>query len=126
MSQSSSAAAGIAAGQLYHAVSAVLLATEGLATLEIISERWGDTPLSLDELGRAQEFSLRYATVFALRDGNGKDVVPQQVIELSRDYIAPAADSRGKASERELLSRELRRDMSAAILRRIDAASRLR
>ena len=45
---------------------------------------------------------------------------------MSRDYIAPAADSRGKASERELLSRELRRDMSAAILRRIDAASRLR
>ena len=62
----------------------------------------------------------------ALRDGNGKDVVPQQVIELSRDYIAPASDSRGKASERELLARELRRDMSAAILRRIDAASRLR
>ena len=101
-------------------------ATEGVAILEIISEQWGDTPLALDELGRAQEFSLRYAAVFALRDSQGKDVVPQQVLELSRDYIAPAADSRGKASERALLARELRRDMSAAILRRIDAASRLR
>ena len=101
-------------------------ATEGVATLEIISERWGDLPVSLDQLGRAQEFSLRYATVFALRDGRGKDVVPQQVIELSRDYVAPATDSRGKASERELLSKELRRDMAAAILRRIDASSRLR
>jgi len=101
-------------------------ATEGVATLEIISEQWGDMPIALDELGRAQEYSLRYATVFALRDGNGRDVVPQQVIELSRDYTAPAADSRGKASERELLARELRRDMSAAILRRIDAATRLR
>ncbi len=101
-------------------------ATEGVATLEIISERWGDLPVSLDQLGRAQEFSLRYATVFALRDGRGKDVVPQQVIELSRDYVAPATDSRGKASERELLAKELRRDMAAAILRRIDASSRLR
>ena len=61
-----------------------------------------------------------------LRDGHGKDVVPQQVIELSRDYVAPATDSRGKASERELLAKELRRDMAAAILRRIDASSRLR
>ena len=101
-------------------------ATEGVATLEIMSERWGDLPISLDQLGRAQEFSLRYATVFVLRDGHGKDVVLQQVIELSRDYVAPATDSRGKASERELLAKELRRDMAAAILRRIDASSRLR
>ena len=99
-------------------------ATEGVATLEILSERWGDTPVSLDELGRAQEFSLRYATEFVMRDGQGKDVVPRQVIELSRDYIAPATDSRGKASERELLARELRRDMSAAVLRRIAVATR--
>ena len=101
-------------------------ATSGVAMLEIISERWGDSPIAIDQIGRAQEFSLRYATEFALRDANGKDVVPQQVIELSRDYVAPAADAIGKASERELLSKELRRDMTAAILRRIDAASRQR
>ena len=99
-------------------------ATEGVATLEIISERWGDSPIALDNLGRAQEFSLRYATEFALRGADGQDVVPQQMIELSRDYVAPAADAIGKASERELLSRELRREMNAAILRRIGAASR--
>ncbi len=101
-------------------------ATSGVAMLEIISERWGDSPIAIDQIGRAQEFSLRYAAEFALRDANGKDVVPQQVIELSRDYVAPAADAIGKASERELLSKELRRDMTAAILRRIDAASRQR
>ena len=97
-----------------------------VAKLEILSERWGDLPIAIDAQGRAQEFSLRYAAEFALRDANGKDVVPQQVIELSRDYVAPAADAIGKASERELLSKELRRDMTAAILRRIDAASRQR
>ena len=73
-----------------------------MATLEILSERWGDTPLSLDELGRAQEFSLRYATEFVMRDGQGKDVVPRQVIELSRDYIAPATDSRGNVYTTEV------------------------
>lgn len=99
-------------------------ASQGVATLEIISERWGNTPIALDHLGRAQEFSLRYATVFALRGSDGRDVVPQQSIELSRDYVAPPTDAIGTTSERELLARELRRDMSAAILRRIDAATR--
>lgn len=95
------------------------------ATLVLQSERWGDTPISIDQFGRAQEFSLRYAVVFALRKADGTLLVPQQAVELSRDYIAPPADSIGKTSERELLARELRREMSAAILRRVDAASRV-
>ena len=98
----------------------------GVATLEIISEQWANTPISLDHLGRAQEFSLRYATVFALRGADGEDVIPQQTVELSRDYVAPPTDAIGKNSERELLSSELRRDMAAAILRRVDVVARAR
>lgn len=98
-------------------------ATAGVATLQVISEQWADTPISQDQFGRAQEFSLRYAVVFSMRRGDDTVVVPQQAVELARDYLAPAVDSIGKASERELLVRELRRDMAAAILRRVDAAS---
>lgn len=94
------------------------------ARLEIISERWGNLPISLDAQGRAQEFSLRYAVIFAMRDASGKDIVPQQVIELSREYLTPPSDSMGTDNEAELLAKELRRDMSAAILRRLDAALR--
>ena len=95
-----------------------------VARLDIVSERWGDLPIAIDDQGRAQEFSLRYAAIFAFRLADGTDLVPQQAVELSRDYLAPAVDSIGKASERELLVRELRRDMAAAILRRVDAASK--
>jgi LPS-assembly lipoprotein len=91
-------------------------------TLQIVSERWGDTPISIDERGRAQEFSLRYAVIFALLDQAGNVVVPQQAVELSRDYVAPPADAVGATSERELLAKELRREMSTAILRRVGAA----
>ena len=91
-------------------------------TLQIFTERWGDTPISIDELGRAQEFSLRYAVIFALIDPSGNVVVPRQAVELSRDYVAPPTDSVGATSERELLTKELRRDMSTAILRRVGAA----
>ena len=55
---------------------------------------------------------------------DGSDMVPQQVIELSRDYISVPTNSSGTEGEREILSRELRREMAASILRRVDAASR--
>ena len=99
-------------------------AIDGVATLQVISEQWADTPISHDQFGRAQEFTLRYAVIFSMQRADGSVVVPQQAVELARDYLAPAVDSIGKASERELLVRELRRDMAAAILRRVDAASK--
>lgn len=95
------------------------------ATLHIASERLADTPISVDQYGRSQEFTLRYAVVFDLRRADGSDLVPQQAIELSRDYVSAPTNSAGTESERDILLRELRRDMVSAILRRIDAVSRL-
>lgn len=97
---------------------------EGVAVLDVVAERWGNTPLSVDARGRAQEFSLRYAVVFELRGADGAILVPRQVVELSRDYVSPPTNSIGTDSEREILARELRREMGASILRRIDAAAR--
>ena len=95
-----------------------------VATLRIMSERWGDLPIAVDQFGRAQEFSLRYAVVFTLARAGGQVLVPPQTLELSRDYVAPPVDGIGTTSERELLAREMRRDMVASILRRIDAVSK--
>ncbi|WP_024890864.1 LPS assembly lipoprotein LptE [Luteimonas huabeiensis] len=98
--------------------------TADAATLELMSERWASTPIAIDEVGRAQEYSLRYAVVFRLRRADGSDLVPQQAIELSRDFVQESDGLVGTDSERELLAREMRREMVASILRRIDGASR--
>lgn len=95
-----------------------------VATLRILSERWGDLPIAIDEAGRAQEFSLRYAVVFVFKKADGTDLVPQQVVELSRDYVSPPQDATGTSTEREVLADELRREMAASILRRIDGVVR--
>lgn len=95
----------------------------GTSRLEVLSERWADIPISVDAFGRAQEYSLRYAVVFRLVRADGKLLVPQQAVELARDYVAPASDAIGNNSERELLVGEMRREMAAAILRRVDAAA---
>ena len=91
-----------------------------VASLEVLSERWGDLPIAIDAFGRAQEFSLRYAVVFVFRRADGSILVPQQVVELSRDYVSPPVDATGTTTEREVLADELRREMAASILRRID------
>lgn len=95
-----------------------------VAVLRIRSERWGNLPVSIDQFGRAQEYSLRYAVVFDLMDGAGRPVIPTQAVELSREYVSSPTQLIGSESEREILSGELRREMSGAILRRVDAASR--
>ncbi|GAB3727762.1 hypothetical protein GCM10028862_04640 [Luteimonas pelagia] len=95
-----------------------------VAVLDILAERWGNTPISVDARGRAQEFSLRYAVIFELRNAEGEVLVPRQATELSRDYVSVPTRSIGTESERDILARELRREMTAAVLRRIDAAAR--
>lgn len=95
-----------------------------VATLRIESERWASTPLSIDAQGRAQEYTLRYAVVFSMVDAEGEDIVPQQAVELARDYLSIPTQSIGTDSERDLLSKEMEREMSASILRRIDAVFR--
>ncbi|SDQ91875.1 LPS-assembly lipoprotein [Pseudoxanthomonas sp. CF385] len=101
-----------------------IAAGEQVATLRVVSERWGDLPIAVDQFGRAQEFSLRYAVVFAFTKADGTDLVPQQVVELSRDYVSPPQDATGTTTEREVLAEELRREMAASILRRVDGVVR--
>ena len=98
--------------------------TAPAAQLQVLSERWGDLPIAIDAQGRAQEYSLRYAVIFIFRREDGSELVPQQVIELSRDYVSPPTDATGTTTEREILADELRREMSASIIRRIDSVVR--
>lgn len=94
------------------------------ATLRIVSERWGDLPIAVDQYGRSQEYSLRYAVIFSFKRADGSDLVPQQVVEMSRDYVSQPDNATGTTTEREVLARELRREMAASILRRIDGVVR--
>ena len=98
--------------------------TGDVATLRIRLEKWGQTPISIAQFGRAQEYTLRYAVMFSLDKADGTNVVPEQTVELARDYVSVPTRSTGTEGEREVLAREMQKEMTASILRRIDAASR--
>jgi LPS-assembly lipoprotein len=94
------------------------------AALKITGEAWNTSPLSVDELARVREYITRYRVQFAVVDASGKIVVEPQTIELSREYTYDITASAGSPAEQELIQRELRRDMQAAILRRLDVVLR--
>jgi len=94
------------------------------AALKITDEAWNTSPLSVDELARVREYITRYRVSFAVLDASGKIVVEPQTIELSREYTYDITASAGSPAEQELIQRELRRDMQAAILRRLDVVLR--
>lgn len=98
--------------------------TEEATVLDLLGEQWGDRPIALDELGRAQEYSLRYAVTFEVRKPDGTTPVPRQTIELARDYVSNPVQSIGTEGEREILQGEMRREMVASVLRRLDAVAR--
>ena len=94
------------------------------AALKITDEAWSTKPLSVDQLARVREYITRYRVQFAVVDAAGNFVVEPQSIELSREYTYDITASAGSPAEQELIQRELRRDMQAAILRRLDVVLR--
>ena len=94
------------------------------AALKITDEAWDTKPLSVDQFARVREYITRYKVQFALVDTGGKLLIEPQAIELSREYTYDISASAGSPAEQELIQRELRRDMQAAILRRLDVVLR--
>jgi LPS-assembly lipoprotein len=94
------------------------------ASLKITREALDTRPLSVDQFARVQEYVTRYAVDFVLLDAAGTALIAPQTIELSREYTYDISESAGSPAEQELIQRELRRDMEAAILRRLDVVLR--
>ena len=94
------------------------------SVLRITAEKWQTAPLSVDQFAQVREYVTRYKVSFSLQSIDGKPLIEAQDIELSREYTYDQNASAGSPAEQELIQKELRRDMEAAILRRLDVALR--
>ena len=97
---------------------------DGAAKLAITAEAWETRPISVDAFVAVREVETRYRVTFDLLDASGNKRLDQQTVELTRDYVYEAAEAFGNPGEQEIVQQELRRDMQAAILRRVDLALR--
>ncbi len=93
----------------------------GVAVMNISANTFSTDVLSVGGNARATEYSLRYHVEFEVEDAGGTALLPKQTIELSRDFTFDASQALGVAAEVDLLTRELQRDMTQTILRRLEA-----
>lgn len=95
---------------------------EAQASLYVLYDRTAQGILSLSGTGRVTEYQLVRTFAFRLLDQNKQDLVPQREIVLRRDL--PYSDDvvLAKASETELLVKDMQSDLVNQILRRLAAA----
>jgi outer membrane lipopolysaccharide assembly protein LptE/RlpB len=94
------------------------------ATLRIYSEAWSTTPLAVDQFAQVREYITRYRVEFELTASDGSSLLNKEALELSREYTYDINVAIGNPAEQEVIQRELRRDMQASIIRRLDIALR--
>jgi len=92
----------------------------GVAVLAVAVNSVSTDVLSVGGAARANEYSIRHHVEFSVHAADGGELVPNQVIELTREFTFDSTQAVGVNAEIDLLTRELERDMVQAILRRLE------
>lgn len=93
----------------------------GVATLAVPVASFSSHLLTTSGFQRVGEYSVGFQVQFTLTDGSGKTVVPVQTIELSHEFAIDQTQFSAIASETEAIQRSLVREMTDAVMRRLEA-----
>jgi LPS-assembly lipoprotein len=94
-----------------------------VAVLRIVRENDSKRVLSVDANGRVREYELQYEIAIELSGADGF-FVPEQKLELSRDFLFDPEDVLGKSDEEAELIRDMQQDMARLIMLRLQAVAR--
>jgi LPS-assembly lipoprotein len=97
--------------------------TPGAAELDVNAVFRTDV-LTSTGFARVGEYAVRYHADFLLKDATGTIVVPQQSVDLSHEFTFDPFQAIGTAAQTEVIQRDLVREMSDAIMRRLEAIGR--
>ena len=91
-------------------------------TLTLANETYKRSILSISpKTGKAEEFQLMLSARVSISKKSMKDLVSNDAITASRDYLFDEDALLGKASEERVLKENLRRQLAAAVIRRLNA-----
>lgn len=94
------------------------------AVLQVLDNSGDRRVLSVRSTGKVQEYELYQTFKFRVRDAAGKELLPAQELELTREYLFDADDVLSKSTEEEALRREMRRDLVRLAMLRLESLSR--
>ena len=78
--------------------------------------------LSYSSSGRVREKRLRYRYAYRITDNKGRDLVPQNYVELNRDVTYADSATLAKTQEEDLLWRDMENDLVQQLMRRLVTA----
>ena len=96
----------------------------GVAELAVPLASFSTDTLSISGGARITEYSVHYQVQFSVADGAGKSLLPEQTIQMSREYSYDATNTIGNDAQVEEIERSLIDDMVQSILFRLQAAAR--
>lgn len=99
--------------------------TAGAATLSVPVATFSSRLLTSGGVQRVGEYVVGFQVQFALADADGKVVVPLQTIDLSHEFAVDQTQLTAITSETEAIQRSLVREMTDAVMRRLEARARL-
>ena len=94
-------------------------------TLLLANENYNRAVLSVSpRTGKAEEFQLTLTARMSLAKADGSDLISNELIRVSHDYLFDEDALLGKASEENVLKENLRRRAAADIIRRVHAKTK--
>ncbi len=97
----------------------------GIATLSVPVAAFSSRLLTTSGFQKVGEYVVGFRVTFTLTDANGKTVIPIQSIELSHEFAIDQTQFSAISSETEAIQRSLVREMTDAVMRRLEAQARL-
>ena len=99
--------------------------TPGVATLSVPVAGFSSRMLTSGAVQRVGEYVVGFNVQFTLTDANGKTVIPMQTISLSHEFAIDQTQFSAISSETEAIQRSLVREMTDAVMRRLEAQAKL-
>jgi LPS-assembly lipoprotein len=89
------------------------------AVVNIASAQHLRRPITLSAQGRANTFDLTFRVIYQIQSPKGEVLVPQQEMEVRRDYFNDQISPLGQGEEEALLRQEMEKEAAQTLLRRV-------
>lgn len=95
----------------------------GVAELRVPRASFDTNALTITGQGRISEYAVLFHVEFQVVDDHGTILVPDQKIEMSREFTNDARESIGRETQVKVLRESLVQDMVRAVMFRLQAAA---
>ncbi|MDB5890812.1 MAG: hypothetical protein JWP47_1643 [Polaromonas sp.] len=95
------------------------------AVLDVLADHRERVVVGYNSSGQVRELQLRMRFRFKLRTPQGKELIPESEISLSRDLSYNESNAVAKEAEEALLYRDMQNDIVQQLLRRLGAVDTL-